>query len=95
MDSSFGVDLLQVATHEIGHSLGLEHANTKDSVMYPMYLNYIPYFHVTFDDIEGIKNIDEGVPNDSTICFVVNGTMTHTKNFKTNEVMFFENILLE
>jgi hypothetical protein len=49
-----GTNLFQVATHNIGHSLGLEHTNVTKAVMYPIY-EYSSDFKLDKDDIEGIQ----------------------------------------
>ncbi|XP_038045830.1 uncharacterized protein LOC119720271 isoform X3 [Patiria miniata] len=50
-----GIDLLFVAVHEFGHSLGLLHSNITDAVMYPYYPGYDPNFSLHEDDIAGIQ----------------------------------------
>jgi len=50
-----GTDLLQVAIHEIGHTVGLAHTNVKGAIMYPFYTGYTPNPHLTDDDIKAIQ----------------------------------------
>ena len=52
-----GRNLLWVATHEIGHSLGLEHSNERKAIMYPWYTEYRPGFKLEYDDILGIQTL--------------------------------------
>lgn len=50
-----GINLLWVAVHEFGHSLGLEHTNIYGAVMYPYYKGYVPDIKLHSDDIAGIQ----------------------------------------
>ena len=53
-----GRNLLWVTVHELGHSLGLEHSDVKEAIMYPWYKGYQgDDFDLTYDDIAGIQNI--------------------------------------
>ena len=53
--TSEGINLDWVAVHEFGHSLGLEHTNVRESIMYPWYKGYFPNIELTEDDIFGIQ----------------------------------------
>lgn len=46
------MNLYQVATHEIGHILGLFHSFITSAVMFNSYSSYNPYFKLDSDDIE-------------------------------------------
>ncbi|XP_046645833.1 uncharacterized protein LOC124336177 isoform X2 [Daphnia pulicaria] len=58
LNSDKGTNLFQVATHEFGHSLGLDHVNVSSStaVMYP-YHEYSSKFKLDKGDIEGIQKL--------------------------------------
>ncbi|XP_068684571.1 uncharacterized protein [Montipora foliosa] len=63
--TSNGINLDWVAVHEFGHSLGLEHSNVRDSIMYPWYKGYIPNIQLTNDDTMGIQAL-YGKPSTQT-----------------------------
>ncbi|XP_005899574.2 matrilysin isoform X1 [Bos mutus] len=60
-----GVNFLYVATHELGHSLGLSHSSDPNAVMYPTYSKEdSKNFKLSQDDINGIQLL-YGKRNDS------------------------------
>ena len=52
-----GTNLLQSVTHEIGHSLGLQHFNKTDSMMAPFYKGWDPFMKLSKDDITAVKEL--------------------------------------
>lgn len=52
-----GVDLLWVIVHELGHSLGLDHAYHPHSVMFAYYMGHVPGLTLDSDDIAGIQKL--------------------------------------
>jgi len=55
------VDLLTVAAHEIGHTLGLAHSSALNALMYPSYSG--PHRFLDDDDIAGVQDL-YGVASD-------------------------------
>ncbi|XP_063807593.1 collagenase 3-like [Pseudophryne corroboree] len=53
-----GFNLFLVAAHEFGHSLGLDHSNDREALMFPTY-RYVntDNFRLSQDDINGIQSL--------------------------------------
>lgn len=52
-----GVDLLHMATHQLGHVLGLGHSTTPNAVMQPFDKGFDANFELHTDDIEAIQTL--------------------------------------
>ncbi|CAD5112527.1 DgyrCDS1738 [Dimorphilus gyrociliatus] len=65
-NSKIGLNLLQILTHELGHTLGLRHSENHGAVMAPYYKPYTPNFQLSTDDIKGIQHL-YGLPGDSVL----------------------------
>ncbi|KAJ0105598.1 hypothetical protein Patl1_18477 [Pistacia atlantica] len=61
--SKVAVDLESVATHEIGHVLGLAHTSVKEAVMYPSLSPRTKKVDLKVDDVEGIQELYGSNPN--------------------------------
>ncbi|KAL0395218.1 UNVERIFIED_CONTAM: Metalloendoproteinase 4-MMP [Sesamum latifolium] len=61
--SKVAVDLESVATHEIGHVLGLAHSSVKNAIMYPSLSPRTKKVELRKDDVEGIQALYGSNPN--------------------------------
>nr|XP_019575459.1 PREDICTED: stromelysin-1-like [Rhinolophus sinicus] len=60
-----GTNLFLVAAHELGHSLGLQHSDNAEALMYPVYnpLTDLARFRLSQDDVNGIQFLYGPPPN--------------------------------
>ena len=77
------IDLVSVAAHELGHSLGLRHSDVAGSLMYPTYSGPHRYLHS--DDINGIVNIYGGY--DISQAPWIHGTSVQVENPENLELI--------
>ncbi|KAL5571627.1 hypothetical protein UlMin_021224 [Ulmus minor] len=61
--STVAIDLESVATHEIGHLLGLAHSSVKESIMYPSLNPREKKVDLQLDDIQGVQSLYGSNPN--------------------------------
>ena len=59
-----GINLLQVAVHEFGHSLGLHHSEVNSSIMFPSYHRNLHNVKLHSDDIRRIQALYGKNPSD-------------------------------
>ena len=93
-----GVNLTQVAAHEVGHSLGMLHSKDPTALMAPVYRGYMPDFDLCPDDIERIQAL-YGKPNpDSELNPVVEKeekwipeNSTESENSIESRISFWDN----
>ena len=92
LGSFSGINLTQVAVHEIGHSLGLEHTNVRGAIMFPSYEGYRPDLDLAEDDIRGEFFLFPGLKlsfftQASRLCMVLlRGTKVNIAGYKYQNI---------
>lgn len=57
INNYYDTNLFQVAAHEFGHSLCLDHSSVRSALMFPTYTGYNPVFKLDSDDIWAIQSL--------------------------------------
>ncbi|XP_002164594.2 matrilysin isoform X1 [Hydra vulgaris] len=50
-----GTDLLEIAVHEIGHAIGIQHSSIRGTIMFPTYFGYRSNLQLHDDDIKAVQ----------------------------------------
>jgi hypothetical protein len=70
---SAAFDLMLVAVHEFGHSLGLAHTSEPGAVMYPFVGTNDVFTGLHPDDVAGIRSLYAAVPEPSAVLLLTSG----------------------
>ncbi len=70
---SAAFDLMLIAVHEFGHSLGLGHASEPGAVMRPSFGSQEVFTGLHPDDVAGIQSLYAAIPEPSTILLLTSG----------------------